>query len=244
MISRPWTRTARSLFLGTALELLAAAHLSPVGAQVTPDQMAEMILNSARKGYNEKNYPFAVMRFREFLAKFGGHKDANSARYGLALCLINGADRNYTEALQHLGPVAGNKALPEHPFAVYYTAYAQRGLGLNELALAVAKPQEAPQRRNTAKQRFGEAAGNFANAVKAFTDRVKVDDKVKELPADLEWAARARCDQAEMLLRLGRARRGRPPPPRSSRIACSTRAATAGWPSTTTASAACCKATI
>ena len=135
---RPWL----------AALLLAALLARPAAAQMTPDQAAALLLNGARRAYNEKNYAFAAARFREFLAKFGGHKDANSARYGLALCLINGADRNYTEALQHLGPVAGNKALPEHPFAVYYTAYAQRGLGLNELALAVAKPQEAPQRRN------------------------------------------------------------------------------------------------
>src|SRR4051812_4986906 len=45
-------------------------------AQVNPDQAADMLLNSARKAYNEKNYPFARDRFKEFLTKFGANKNA------------------------------------------------------------------------------------------------------------------------------------------------------------------------
>ena len=200
MISRPWTRTARSLFLGTALALLAAAHLSPVGAQVTPDQMAEMILNSARKGYNEKNYPFAVMRFREFLAKFGGHKDAPIARYGLALSLLDGPDKDHAGALEQLTPLMGLKDFPDRSYVLYYTGAAHRGLGVKELAQA--KPQEAPQRKQAAQQRFDEAAKHFALAATAFTASVKPPaDDAKVLPMELEWAARSLCDQAEMQLR-------------------------------------------
>ncbi len=58
-------------------------------SQVNQDQAAEMLLNSARKAFNEKNFPFAVQRYKEFLGKFGGHKLANDARYGLALALID-----------------------------------------------------------------------------------------------------------------------------------------------------------
>ena len=43
------------------------------------------LLDSARRAYNEKNYPFAITRFRDFLAKFGGHRDVPQARYGLGL---------------------------------------------------------------------------------------------------------------------------------------------------------------
>ena len=53
-------------------------------AQVPPDQAADMLLGSSRKAYNERNYPFAADRFREFLQKFGGHASAPAARYGLA----------------------------------------------------------------------------------------------------------------------------------------------------------------
>src|SRR2546430_493648 len=86
-------------------------------------------------------------RFRDFLRRFGGHREAAPARYGLALCLIEGPERNYAEALQHLQPAAANKDLPDHPYALYYAGHAQRGLGLAELAQAAARPQEAPQRR-------------------------------------------------------------------------------------------------
>src|SRR5262249_13613569 len=60
------------------------------------------------------------------------------------------------------------------------------------------KPQEANQRRDAAKQRFEEARQQFALALAAFSARAKDD------PADREWAARARCDQAEMQLRVGK----------------------------------------
>src|SRR5207302_8243380 len=85
----------------SALSLVLAALLAVApraAAQMTPDQAAELILNSARKAYNEKNHTYAAARFREFLNRFGGHKQAASARYGLALCLLEGTPKNYAEA--------------------------------------------------------------------------------------------------------------------------------------------------
>ena len=85
--------------LSRALPLLALLlTVGPLTAQMTNDQAAALVLNSARKAYNEKNYPFAATRFREFLARFGGHKDAPSARYGLALALLEGPQKNLAEA--------------------------------------------------------------------------------------------------------------------------------------------------
>src|SRR5262249_8578358 len=85
------TRTEYSRLGRAAILCLSILALGTgLSAQVTPDQAAEMILNSARKAYNEKAYPVAVARFREFLAKFAGHKDAPQARYGLALALVDG----------------------------------------------------------------------------------------------------------------------------------------------------------
>src|SRR5262249_46390427 len=105
--------------------------------------------------------------------------------------------------LDSLQPLAGVKEFPDHPFVLYYLGTAQRGLGVRELAQAEARPQEAPQRRGAANGRFEEAAKQYAAAVAAFTARVKeeVPADAKELPVDLEWAARARCDHAEMQLR-------------------------------------------
>jgi TolA-binding protein len=183
----------------------------PLAAQVSPDQAAAQVLNSARKAYNEHNYPFAGARFREFLQRFGGHKDAPSARYGLALTLIEGPQKNYAEARDLLQGLAGNKGLPEHPSILYHLGLAVRGLGVEELKLASSRPQERAMRHNLARQRFEEAARHFSAAALAFAGRVKggVPGGTRQLPIDLEWAARARCDQAEMELRAGKLKEAR-----------------------------------
>jgi TolA-binding protein len=185
-----------------AAGLFVFVRPGPAPAQVTADQAADMVLNSARKAYNEKNYPFAVTRFREFLAKYGNHKEVPRARYGLALSLLELPEKDYNAAIEQLQPLAGNKDLAEQPFVIYYLGLAQRGVGTREMAQAAAKPQEAAQRQTAANQRFDEAAKQFAAAMPLFTARVKPPAAdAKELPIDLEWAARARCDLAEMQLR-------------------------------------------
>jgi TolA-binding protein len=177
-------------------------------AQVTPEQAAELMLNGARKAYNEKNYPFAVTRFREFLGKFAGHKEALAARYGLALALIEGADKNYNEARDLLQGPASDKAFAEQPLAQYYLAVAVRGQGLKELAdIDSRPPQEAANRRANAQKRFEESLPLFSAALASLVARARESAPgAKELPLEAEWAARARCDLAEMQLRVQKAK--------------------------------------
>jgi tetratricopeptide (TPR) repeat protein len=202
-------RNARLWSAALALAAILYAG-APLAAQVSQDQAAAMILSSARKAYNERNYPFAVARFREFLQRFGGHKDAGSARYGLALALIDSPERNFTEARDLLQGLAGNKGMPEHASILYHLGVALRGLGVGELAQAAAKPQEAGPRQAAARQRFEEAARQLQAAAAAFGLKGgAVPPDAKELPLDLEWAARARCDQAEMELRTDRVKEAR-----------------------------------
>jgi TolA-binding protein len=191
--------------IGMAAAVAALWLARPARAQVTNDQAAAMVLNSARKAYNEKNYPFAAARFKEFLDKHGGHKDAPSARYGMALALLAGPQVNYQQVRDVLQPVAGNKNLPEHPLIVYHLGLAIRGQGIQELNQADAKPQEANQRRDAARQRFEEAGQQFAQALAAFVAKsgAALPD-AKTLPENVEWAARARCDHAEMYLRTSK----------------------------------------
>lgn len=138
----------RATTLALAIGLLGAVAAT---AQVTPDQMAQMILDSAKKAYNEKTYPVAVQRYREYLAKFGNHKDVPIARYGLALSILEIHPKDYNAALQELNAVAGVKNFPEQPFVSYYQGVANRGLGVQFLAQIAAKPQEAAQLRAQAK---------------------------------------------------------------------------------------------
>jgi TolA-binding protein len=203
------SRPARTPAFRLAALLLLLIPLA-LPAQVPPEQQAEMLLSAARRAYNEKNYPFARDRFKEFLAKFAGHKDAPMARFGLALSLMEGPERDFNGALEQLNPIAGTKEFPDHPFVLYYLGFAQRGQGVKELALAQQKPQEAPNLQASAQRRFDEASKHFAASHTVFAARVKdVPPDGKELPIDLEWATRARCDQAEMQLRLGRAKEAR-----------------------------------
>ncbi|MBY0512477.1 MAG: tetratricopeptide repeat protein [Gemmataceae bacterium] len=192
----PSTRTA-----GAALGLATLfALVSPAPAQPTPDQQAEMLLNAGRKAYNDGNPQFAADRFREFLQKHGGHKDANAARYGLGLAILDLPDRNYQQAIEAFGPAAGDANFADRPFALYYLAAAHRGMGLKELAEGVAKPNEMPQRQQAAAGRFTEAGKFFTQARESFE---------KRMPADPEWVARCRCDTAEMELRTNKVKEAR-----------------------------------
>src|SRR5579862_2949649 len=189
-----------SLWVGAAILVLLSGPAAT--AQTTPEQAADMLLTSARRAYNEKNYTFAVDKFKEFTMKYGNHKEIASARYGLALALIDGPTKDYQGAADQLQNLVNNKDLPDYPFVLYYLGLSQRGLGVREMALATTKPNEAEQHRNAAKQRFDDAGKQFTAAIAAFTARVpKPDPDAKELAPDLEWAVRARCDFAEMQLR-------------------------------------------
>jgi TolA-binding protein len=191
---------AKAKMLGVALA--ATLTWTSLLAQLKPDQAADVLLGSARRAYNEKNYPFAAGRFREFLTRFGNHKEANAARYGLALSLLEGPERDHNGAVEQLQVLSGIKDFTDHAKVLYYLGLAHRGLGLKELAQADAKPQEAPQRQAAARRRFEESAKQFAAAVAAFAARAKDPPaQATGLPPDQEWLARARCDLAEMLVR-------------------------------------------
>lgn len=190
----------------TALGLFALGLFALPGlAQVPADQQAEMILTSAQKAQVEGNFPFAIQRYGEFLQKFGGHPKASQARYQLALAYLDSPERNYDKALENLNPIVGNAGLPEHPYAVYHAGLCLRGQGLREVEEMIAKPNEAAQRKPRADQKFNEAAQRFAAAAAAFTAKLP-KEKADKPTAELDWAARSRCDQAEMELRIGKAK--------------------------------------
>lgn len=199
----PLTRPRGVAFVLAAVAILTPrpdGRGSPLLAQPTPDQQAEMLLTAGRKAYNDGNPQFAADRFREFLQKFGGHKDANAARYGLGLAILDLPDRNYQQAVDAFGPPAGDANFPDRPLALYYLGTAHRGLGLKELAEGVAKPNEMPQRQQNANGRFTDAAKFFAQARELFE---------KKTPPDTDWAARCRCDTAEMELRTNKVKEAR-----------------------------------
>jgi TolA-binding protein len=191
--------------VGLGLLALALFGLPAARGQGNADQPAEALLTAANKAWQEKNYPVAAARFREFLSKYATHNKVPAARHGLALALMDGPDKDYAAAAEQLRHLAGDKEFAARPSVLYHLGLAHRGLGLKELAQA--KPQELAQHQPAGRKHFEEAAGRFGEAATAFGAKVKKPDpRAKELPANLEWAARARCDRAEMLLRLGKPR--------------------------------------
>lgn len=207
----PWgrimlNRLNRVFGLWLCLWVLMGANAARLIAQnLSPDEAASMLLNSARQAYNEGNHTFAADRFREFLNRHGNHKDAASARFGLGLSLATGPTKQYQPAVEALNQIVGIQDFAERPLVLYYLGYCHRGLGLEALAQATAKPNEAPQHQAVARQRFEQAASFFAQAAQAFEARAKsYPPNESKAAEDWDWLARSRCDQAEMLLRIGK----------------------------------------
>src|SRR5205814_2324026 len=79
-------------------------------------------------------------------------------------------------------------AFAEQPYALYYLGLAYRGQGLRDPA--------------TAKQKFALAAERFAAAAAGFSGLPKTAATPgRELPVEIDWTARAKCDEADVLIR-------------------------------------------
>src|SRR4051794_17166937 len=103
---------------GLSALVLFGLTLGTAAAQPTAEQQAAMLLNVARKAQTEANPQFAADRFREFLQKYGGSKEAPSARLGLALALLDLPDRNFQAALDAVTPAANDNNFPDRPLAL------------------------------------------------------------------------------------------------------------------------------
>ncbi|MCX5672034.1 MAG: hypothetical protein NTU94_12015, partial [Planctomycetota bacterium] len=172
------------LLLFSAVVMGTAALAPPAEAQPqASEEAAQAILNSARRAYNEQNYPVAAERFREFLKTSGGHREAPSARYGLALALIDGPGKDCTAAAELLEQVNEQGDSPDRPFVLYYMGVAHRGLGKTALAQAEAKPAEAAALRAKAMQYFEEAARYFGQAATGFAARAAEPEPAPPAPA-------------------------------------------------------------
>ncbi len=189
-----------------ALPLLTFTGSPAVAQQVNPDQAALMVLSSGQRAYNEHNYPAAADRFREFIRQFGGRKESPAAQYGLGMSLLELPDKNFTEMIPAFQAAAGAADFVDRPLAAYHLAYARRLMGNAEYALAVAKPNEAPQHLQAANQRFDEASRDFTAAIPLLTALAKTHAPAADgmLSVESEWLARAQCDLAEMLLRTSK----------------------------------------
>ncbi len=191
-----------------AIGLLAAIGLIGLpcanAQQLSPEDKAAALLNAARTAQNERNYPVAAEKYRAFLKEFAGTPRTNSARYGLAVILMEAPEKDYKQAVELLSQVAGAE-MPEKAFAAYYLGVGLREQGYQLLARAARK-------EGSPKDFEAQAAGLFERALAQFVAAVPLlsatppstRPSAGELSLEAEWAAKSRCDQAEMLMRLGR----------------------------------------
>lgn len=174
-------RMAATCLLALCLSIPAAAQTPEI------EKQAEQLLNSAQRAYNDGNAKAAADQFGAFLQKYNGKKGTNEARLGFALALLDLPERDYAKAIEQLTPPSNEVNFSDRPLAIYYLGVCQRGLGLKE---------DAAKKRDAALPKFTEAAATFGRAIDAFAKR--------NAETDAEWTARARCDKAEMELRIAK----------------------------------------
>lgn len=170
-----------------------------VGQQpMPPEQQAEALVTAGQKAFAAGDFNTANQRFTETIQKFGNTRQALAARYGLGLVGLSTAEPDYAKCVEHFTPPANDGGFPERGAALYQLAVCQRQLGLKELARPQNNPQEAQQVKQAADQKFNATQQAFRTAMDWFAGQ-KQDD----------WAARSRCDVAEMDIRLGKVKEAR-----------------------------------
>jgi cellulose synthase operon protein C len=199
--SLPWYTLGLTFLFSTSMMI----------AQPTADQQAEILLNAALKGQNDKQYTFAVNKYREYLQKFGGHPRANSARLGLGQLLIESPERNLEAAIEAISPAAGAAQFAEQYQAAFLLAFAQKELGLNELAKIPGKsPPEIQQIRQRADARFNEADRWFKETAAILERKVgKLEAIEKSRETEINWMLRAKSEWCEIEIRLNRPKEAR-----------------------------------
>lgn len=193
-------RIASQRLVGLAMSVASAVLVGcTLLAQVPPEQQAQQLLDAANRAVNERQYEAAIARYREFLQRFGNHPQANLARYGWAVALLEGPNRDYKTAQELLTPVLGQMDFAFRGFALYYAGLAQRGLGWQALREAHGKAaDQAANFQREAQARFEQAAKYFQLAAQEFTKQLGSSEKPAAMPSD--WLARTLCDWASMLL--------------------------------------------
>ena len=79
---------------GIAVVLSLWAAGAAVRADAPQDAEADKLLKSAQDAYAKKDFPTATSRFRDVTTRYPKTASAPAATFGLAVCLIEGHDKN------------------------------------------------------------------------------------------------------------------------------------------------------
>ncbi|MCU0705964.1 MAG: tetratricopeptide repeat protein, partial [Fimbriiglobus sp.] len=161
---------------------------------MNPEQQAEQALTAAQNALKANDPNAATAKFNEVIQKFGNTRAAVGAKFGLAGLQLAADNPDLNKAIEWLRSPAEDGAFTDRGAALYQYATCFRLLGLRELEKG-GNPADAKKAADT---KFGEALRWFAAARDWYAGQ-KQDD----------WAARARCDLAEIELRMGRVKEAR-----------------------------------
>ncbi|MFI5378040.1 MAG: tetratricopeptide repeat protein [Tepidisphaerales bacterium] len=168
------------------------------------DLKSAALLKSAGEALTQKNPGAAVERYRQFVREFPQRKEINSVRYSLAVALFELPNRDFAPIIEALTPAAADATLPERPAALYLLALSQKTTGTWLLEQAANKPAaEAQKLRTDGTTLLEQAQQNFGVSAALYAARMPAGNP-PAMTGDLEWSLRARCDQADALLRMGR----------------------------------------
>ena len=187
--------------------LIVASIQSPGFSQAKKseaDRAAMRILDSARRSYSSGQFDVAAQRFSEFLRSNSTHAEAPAASYGMGLSQLKlGQHANFAAAVTAFRMPSERMDFADRPLAIYYLGVSLRDLATSTLAQKLTSGS-SDNRPTYARQYREEAAKSFASAVDAFTARSSKTPPpaAPAVHPDLLWAARARSDQADILLRL------------------------------------------
>ncbi|MBT3200369.1 MAG: tetratricopeptide repeat protein [Phycisphaerales bacterium] len=197
-----------SVASGIVLTLLAVGLIHPpLQAQdkkLAQDKAARLVLDGARRAYSDSRFDTAAQQFAEFIRLYPARTEATAASYGMGLALL----RHKTHASITGAVAAFRKAsepvdFADRPLAIYYLGVSLRDLATSTLAQPLKNASD--YRPSYATQYRQEAARHFAAAADAFIARSKksTPTTTPAVHPDVIWAAQAKSDQCDMLLRIG-----------------------------------------
>jgi len=177
------------MHLSRGLFVVPVALVAPAAfAQqpMPPEQQAEQALVAGQAALKANDPNTAAAKFNEILQKWGNTRAAIGAKFGLAGMQLTADNPDITKAADWLKAPAEDGAFADRGAAMYQLAVCQRLLGQAELA------KGGPDSKKNADAKYGEAVRWFGEAGKWFGEKKEAD-----------WSARARCDQADVELRMG-----------------------------------------
>jgi tetratricopeptide (TPR) repeat protein len=185
-----------------------AAPAQPPAAQPAPAPAPgaldpAVVLQKAKDAFEQKNYTRAIDKYRQFINNFATRPEAPSARYGLALALAMQPERDNNAIVEALNPIVG-ATFAEKPFALYYLGLANRAGAIADLKAVEGRPQHVEELKASAARKLEHAVKHLEAAAAAFAALPKsAATPGRVIPIEMEWTARAKCDQADALIRAG-----------------------------------------